>query len=68
VLPLISRFAVPAGGVAVRSAGGVRPGAPGWPGPAEWAKLRTSVGVRLVKVELPFAVVNFAPGTVSAWW
>jgi len=45
-LPLVSRLAAPAGGVAVLRVGGVRPGAPGWPGPPEWAKLGKSVGER----------------------
>jgi hypothetical protein len=61
-LPLVSRLAAPAGGVAVRPAGGVRTGAPGWPGPAEWAKLRQSVGGRLVKVDSPFAACTPDPG------
>src|SRR5262249_30428810 len=63
--PLVSRFAGPARG-AVRPAGGVRPGEPGWPGPAEgaqWAKLRTSVGGRLVTVESPFAACTADPGS-----
>src|SRR5215468_2383246 len=61
-LPLVSRFAAPAGGVAVPPAGGVRPGEPGWPGPAEWAKLGKSVGGRLVRVESPFAACAPDPG------
>ena len=61
-LPLVSRSAAPAGGVAVRTAGGVRPGGPGWPSPAEWAKLRDSVGGRLVQVDSPFAVCTPDPG------
>src|SRR5262249_1693412 len=62
-LPLVSRFAPPAGGGAVRPAGGARPAAPGWPGPAEWAKLRNSVGGRLVAVESPFAACMPDPGS-----
>jgi FAD/FMN-containing dehydrogenase len=61
-LPLVSRFAAPAGGVAVRPAGNVRPAGPGWPGPAEWAKLRRSVGGRLVTVDSPFAACTPDPG------
>jgi len=60
-LPLVSRFAAPARG-AVQQAGGVRPGEPGWPGPAEWAKLREDVGGRLVQVESPFAACMPDPG------
>src|SRR5215831_10374830 len=61
-LPLASRFAAPARG-AVRPAGGVRPGEPGWPGPAQWAKLREDVGGRLVTVESPFAACTADPGS-----
>src|SRR5215813_11761897 len=60
-LPLVSRFASPAGGVGMRPLRRVRPGEPGWPGPAEWAKLRNSVGGRLVKVESPFAACTPDP-------
>ena len=63
-LPLVSRFA-PAGGVAMRPAGGARPAAPGWPGPAEWAKLREDVGGRLVPVESPFAACTPDPGSAA---
>src|SRR5262245_38870056 len=62
-LPLVSRLAAPAGGVAVPPAGGGRPGAPGWPGPAEWARLRQAVGGRLVQVESPFAACTPDPGS-----
>src|SRR5262245_845983 len=62
-LPLVSRLAAPAGGVAVPPAGGVRPGEPGWPGAAEWAKLREAVGGRLVPVESPFAACTPDPGS-----
>jgi FAD/FMN-containing dehydrogenase len=63
VLPLLSRFAGPAGGAAAQPARSVRPGEPGWPDPAEWAKLRESVGGRLVKVQPPFAVCAPDPGS-----
>src|SRR5262250_455634 len=63
-LPLVSRFAAPARG-AVQQAGGVRPGEPGWPGPAEWAKLRQSVGGRLVQVDSPFAACTPDPGSTA---
>ena len=62
-LPLVSRFAAPARGVAVQPVRRVRPGEPGWPGPAEWAKLRQSVGGRLVRVESPFAACTPDPGS-----
>jgi FAD/FMN-containing dehydrogenase len=52
-LPL-SVVAGPALGGAVEPVRWVRPGEPGWPDPAAWAKLRTSVGGRLVKVTSPF--------------
>jgi FAD/FMN-containing dehydrogenase len=64
-LPLVSRFAAPAGGVAVPPVRRVRPGEPGWPGPAEWAKLRNSVGGRLVQVESPFAACTPDPGSAA---
>jgi hypothetical protein len=62
-LPLVSRFAAPARGVAVPPGRRVRPGEPSWPGPAEWAKLRNSVGGRLVTVESPFAACTPDPGS-----
>jgi FAD/FMN-containing dehydrogenase len=40
----------------VRPARWVRPGAPGWPSPAEWAALGESVGGRLVQVQSAFTV------------
>jgi len=61
-LPLFSRFAASAGGIAVRPTRWVRwarwigPGEPGWPSPAEWAALSKSVGGRLVQVQSAFAV------------
>jgi FAD/FMN-containing dehydrogenase len=63
VLPLASLAAGPEGGVAVQPGRGVRPGEPGWPDPAEWAKLRQRVGGRLVKVKSPFAVCTPDPGS-----
>ena len=62
-LPLASLVAGPAGGVAVQPVRGVRPGEPGWPDPAEWAKLRQRVGGRLVKVKSPFAACPPDPGS-----
>jgi FAD/FMN-containing dehydrogenase len=56
VLPLFSRFAASAGGIAARPARWVRPGEPGWPSPAQWAALGESVGGRLVRVQSAFAV------------
>jgi FAD/FMN-containing dehydrogenase len=63
VLPLLSCSAAPARGVAVQPVRLVRPGEPGWPDPAEWAKLGKSVGGRLVKVQSPFAVCTPDPGS-----
>jgi FAD/FMN-containing dehydrogenase len=60
-LPL-AVVAAPAGGVAVPPGRGVRPGEPGWPDPAEWARLRQRVGGRLVKVTSPFAACTPDPG------
>jgi FAD/FMN-containing dehydrogenase len=62
-LPLAALVAAPARGVAVPPVPGVRPGEPGWPDPAEWAKLRKSVGGRLVKVTSPFAACTPDPGS-----
>src|SRR5262249_29301855 len=59
--PLVSRVAAAARD-AGQHAGGVRPGEPGWAGPAEWAKLREDVGGRLVQVESPFAACMPDPG------
>jgi FAD/FMN-containing dehydrogenase len=65
-LPLVSRFATFAGGVAVRSpARWVRPGEPGWPSPAEWAALGESVGGRLVRVRSAFAVCEPDAGSAA---
>jgi len=64
-LPLVSRFAAPARGVAGQPVRRVRPGEPGWPGPAEWAKLRNDVGGRLVQVESPFAACTPDPGSAA---
>jgi FAD/FMN-containing dehydrogenase len=62
VLPLSALAAGPAGDVAGQPVRGVRPGEPGWPDPAEWAKLRRRVGGRLVKVTSPFAACTPDPG------
>src|SRR5262249_21771651 len=64
-LPLLSRFAASAGDTAVRPTQWVRPGEPGWPSPAEWAKLRTCVGGRLVKVQSAFAVCEPNAGSTA---
>jgi len=56
VLPLFSRFAASATTAVAQPIQRVRPGEPGWPGPAEWAKLSESVGGRLIKVQSPFEV------------
>jgi len=61
-LPLSAVVADPALGVAVPPVRGVRPGEPGWPDPAEWAKLRRRVGGRLVKVTSSFAACTPDPG------
>ena len=60
-LPLSALLAAPGRGVAVQPVRLVRPGEPGWPDPAEWAKLRTHVGGRLVKVKSPFAACTPHP-------
>ncbi len=44
-------FAAPAGSALRR----VRPGEPGWPGEADWARLNEAVGGRLIKVQSPLA-------------
>ena len=64
-LPLFSRFAASAGGIAVRPAQWVRPGEPGWPSPAEWAALGESVGGRLVQVQSAFAVCEPDAGSAA---
>jgi FAD/FMN-containing dehydrogenase len=61
-LPL-SVVAGPALGGGVQPVRGVRPGEPGWPDPAEWAKLRQRVGGRLVKVKSPFDACTPHPGS-----
>jgi FAD/FMN-containing dehydrogenase len=38
----------------------VRPGDPGWPSPAEWERLNSEVGGRLLKLTSPFADPNSA--------
>jgi hypothetical protein len=63
VLPLSAVAAGPAGGVAVPAVRRVRPGGPGWPDPAEWAKLGTRVGGRLVRVTSPVAACTPDPGS-----
>jgi FAD binding domain len=65
VLPVISCSAAPVRAAAVQAVRSVRPGEPGWPDPAEWAKLGKSVGGRLVKVESPFAVCTPDPGSAG---
>jgi hypothetical protein len=62
-LPLLSRVAAPALGVAVPPVRRVRPGEPGWPDPAAWARLRRRVGGRLVKVTSPFGACTPDPGS-----
>jgi len=64
-LPLLSRFAASAGGVAGRPARWVRPGEPGWPGPEQWAALGESVGGRLVQVQPAFAVCEPDVGSAA---
>jgi hypothetical protein len=62
-LPLAA-LAAPALGVAVQQpVRRVRPGEPGWPDPAAWAKLHKSVGGRLVTVTSPFAACMPDPGS-----
>ena len=61
VVPL-SLVAGPTLGGAVPPVRGVRPGEPGWPDPAEWARLRQRVGGRLVKVRSPFGACTPHPG------
>ena len=62
-LPLAALVAGPAVGGAVQPVRGVRPGEPGWPDPAEWAKLRRSVGGRLVQVRSPFEACTPDPAS-----
>jgi FAD/FMN-containing dehydrogenase len=69
VLPLASRFAISGGGIGGGGAGRptrwVRPGEPGWPDPADWAKLGETVGGRLVAVQSPFAVCQSDSGAAG---
>jgi FAD/FMN-containing dehydrogenase len=62
-LPLSAVVAAPAGGVAGPRVRRVRPGEPGWPDPAEWAKLRRRVGGRLVQVTSPFTACTPDPAS-----
>lgn len=69
---LLPRFAPSAGGTASsaatavgRPARWVRPGAPGWPGPGQWAALGDRVGGRLVKVRPAFGVCAPDPGAAA---
>jgi FAD/FMN-containing dehydrogenase len=62
-LPLSALVAAPAVGVAAQPVRGVRPGEPGWPDPAAWAKLHRRVGGRLVEVTSPFAACAPDPGS-----
>jgi FAD/FMN-containing dehydrogenase len=70
-LPLLSRVAACAGGIAVRPAQRVRPtrwvrpGEPGWPSPADWAQLSKSVGGRLMKATSAFDVCDPDPGSAA---
>jgi FAD/FMN-containing dehydrogenase len=64
-LPLFSRFATFAGGIAVRPPRWVRPGEPGWPSPAQWAALGESVGGRLVQVQPAFTVCRPDAGSAA---
>jgi FAD/FMN-containing dehydrogenase len=61
-LPLAGLVAGPARDIAVPGRW-VRPGEPGWPDPAEWAKLHKRVGGRLVKVTSPFAACTPDPAS-----
>jgi FAD/FMN-containing dehydrogenase len=61
VFPFVPGFVVSALARAGQSLARVRPGEPGWPDAAEWAKLRKAVGGRLVKVESPFVACADAP-------
>jgi FAD/FMN-containing dehydrogenase len=64
-LPLLSSCGTSAGGVAARPAPWVRPGEPGWPGPAQWAALGQSVGGRLVQVRSAFTVCEPDAGSAA---
>jgi hypothetical protein len=61
LFPLLPRFVASAFADAAQTFRRVRPGEPGWPDPAEWARLRNAVGGRLVKVESPFVDCDSAP-------
>jgi FAD/FMN-containing dehydrogenase len=62
-LPLAAVVAAPAAGVAAQPVRGVRPGEPGWPDPAAWARLGRRVGGRLVAVASPFATCGPDPAS-----
>ena len=55
--PLMSVVATPARHHRAR----VRPGDPGWPTVAEWEKLKSAVGGRLIKLESPLAACKPTP-------
>jgi FAD/FMN-containing dehydrogenase len=63
VLPLAGLVAGPARDIAVPPGRWVRPGEPGWPDPAAWAKLGRRVGGRLVKVTSPFTACTPDPAS-----
>jgi len=65
-LPLMSSGALPAPGGIGPSVRRVRPGGPGWPGAAQWARLDRAVGGRLVKVVSPFTAAAADPGSAAA--
>ncbi|MES2149378.1 MAG: FAD-binding oxidoreductase [Pseudomonadota bacterium] len=45
----------------------VRPLDAAWPAPQAWDQLRTAVGGRLIKLELPFAACDSAPACAAAF-
>ncbi len=51
--PLATRAAAAKRAVGAKPFRRVRPGDPGWPGPAQWERLRARVGGNLVRVEDP---------------
>ena len=65
VLPLLPRFVASVFADAARAFRRVRSGEPGWPDPAEWARLGRAVGGRLVKVSSPFVECAGAPAAAS---